>query len=138
MKFKKLLDFYLQVFLVSVISSLLVILDIHFYSTKGDIFLASESCTDMNFDEQQTEFQGKDTESKCDMPCLDQQEPTEDFSIDQVAIALYFSLSCVHHFLTILKIKSIYFLLYVKKRDKMTSPKKLHCRPQVVSCTRHH
>lgn len=94
MKFKKLLDIYLQVCLVSVTSSLFWVSI--FILLNNDFILASESCTGMNFDEQQTEFPGEDTESKCDMPCLDEQEPKEDFSIAQVAFALYFSFNCVY------------------------------------------
>lgn len=49
-------------------------------------FVASESCSEMNLSEQQMKFRGEDSNTMCQMPCLDQQERKQDLGEDQVMI----------------------------------------------------
>ncbi|GMN56082.1 hypothetical protein TIFTF001_025178 [Ficus carica] len=44
---------------------------------------ASESCSEMNLSEQQMKFRGEDSNTMCQMPCLDQQEHKQDLGEDQ-------------------------------------------------------
>ncbi|XP_024021788.1 DNA polymerase eta isoform X1 [Morus notabilis] len=49
----------------------------------------SESCSEMNLTEQEMKFPGEDSNTKCVMPCLDQQEHKQDLQKDQVMISLH-------------------------------------------------
>lgn len=61
-----------------------------FYCSKSDVFfVVSESCSEMNLTEQEMKFPGEDLNTKCVMPCLDQQEHKQDLQKDQVMISLH-------------------------------------------------